>query len=107
MSANNLEKYPLDENGELAYHPHRIEPMTWVDNTPFVAVMEYNGYQRATSSPLYFWKGADDRVWTMSLADMDVVMAGAVITEGRVHATWRVRKRGVVYGLEWLGDVTA
>ena len=76
----------------------------WIPNEPFWAELGYRGYRRGSSAVIFYFKDINGRDWHMGMADFDVMVQLADMHEGVVEGNWKVRKRGHVYGLEWLGN---
>ncbi|GAA1621014.1 hypothetical protein [Catellatospora bangladeshensis] len=108
-SANRLDRYPVDEHGNLEHYPSSVH--TWqgrvVDNgqlwsagnEPFAAELTFVDGRRGRSAAVFEWRDAAGRVYPMFMTDLLDVLHHKVVERGVVRGVWQVRKRGQNYGL--------
>lgn len=99
-SANRLDRYPVDEHGNLEHYPSSVNSQLWsAGNEPFAAELTFVDGRRGRSAAVFEWRDAGGRVYPMFMTDLLDVLHHKLVDRGVVRGVWQVRKRGQNYGL--------
>jgi DNA-binding PadR family transcriptional regulator len=105
---------PFNARGDLLHYARaqnaswaRLDTSSvdWRENEPFTATITMEKSHSGRSAKYLLWRDVDDDVQLpMFVVDLvEMIKQGATIHDGKVTATWQVRKRGQNYGLSYVG----
>ncbi|BCJ75061.1 hypothetical protein CS0771_46050 [Catellatospora sp. IY07-71] len=108
-ATNRLDRYPVDEQGNLEHYPSRIHTWGKVErdlgqlwsegNEPFAATLSLVSGNRGRSAAYFVWRDEAGRTYPMFMTDLVDVLMCKLVDRGAVSGLWQVRKRGQNYGL--------
>jgi hypothetical protein len=112
MKTNGLREAPYDSWGSLLHWADpRQAPGTWAaaaewrPNDPMELTLTVDHVQSGRSAKYTVWITPNGVTYPMFISDLIEMLREVTITDGTIHAMFRVRKRGQNFGLCYDGKV--
>lgn len=99
-SRGSLLHYARAENN--SYRHLNASDVDWRENDPFVTELELDRSVSGRSAKYVIWHDPDGRQFPMFVVDLvEMIKDGATVSGGKINATWKARKRGQNYGVQY------
>lgn len=83
--------------------PEWVSRVTWRHNEPFTARIRVTGTKRGRSAAYFMFEDTEHHTFPMFITDVATMLQGVNAEDGWINGRWDVARRGLNYGLRYLG----